>query len=104
MWEFLARVYQKSNEARRFHLEQAIAVFAQGGKTIQEYYSDFMTMWMEYSSIVYSGVSSVSLSSIQAIHDVSKHNQFLMKVRLEFESIRTSLLNRAPSPSLGMYL
>ncbi|CAA0824478.1 Unknown protein [Striga hermonthica] len=49
-------------------------------------------------------VSNEALASLQEVHEVSKRDQLLMKLRLEFESARTGLLNRSPAPTLDVCL
>ncbi|KAF8369556.1 hypothetical protein HHK36_032419 [Tetracentron sinense] len=50
------------------------------------------------------GVPDASLSAIQEVHQTSQRDQFLMKLRNEFENARSSLMNWTPSPSLDIYL
>ncbi|XP_057999163.1 uncharacterized protein LOC131177988 [Hevea brasiliensis] len=58
--------------------------------------------WAEFTDIVYAKVPAESLSVIQAIHEQSKRDQFLMKLRSDFETIRSNLMSRDPSPSLDV--
>uniref|UniRef100_A0A2N9IA16 Retrovirus-related Pol polyprotein from transposon TNT 1-94 n=1 Tax=Fagus sylvatica TaxID=28930 RepID=A0A2N9IA16_FAGSY len=80
MWDYLKQVYHQDNNARRFHLELAIANYTSRG---------FITK-----------VSAEGLASVQHVHRTSQRDQFLMKLRPEFESIRASLVNRDPVPTL----
>ncbi|KAH0696313.1 hypothetical protein KY290_013671 [Solanum tuberosum] len=68
MWNYLQKVYNQDNSARRFQLEYEIANYSQG--------------------------------VIQAVHEQSKRDQFLMKLCSDFENVRSNLMNRDPSPSL----
>ncbi|KAL9384335.1 hypothetical protein Peur_021345 [Populus x canadensis] len=45
---------------------------------------------------------SESLSVVQQVHEQSKHDQFLMKLRSEFEITCSNLMNRDPLPSLDV--
>ncbi|RVW59566.1 Retrovirus-related Pol polyprotein from transposon RE2 [Vitis vinifera] len=47
-------------------------------------------------------VPIAALSTIQTIHATTRHDQFLMKLRPEYESVRSSLLNRSHVPSLDI--
>ncbi|RVW44737.1 hypothetical protein CK203_081800 [Vitis vinifera] len=38
MWAYLKKVYHQDNDARRFQLEHAIAMFQHGSLSIQDYY------------------------------------------------------------------
>ncbi|KAG2716123.1 hypothetical protein I3760_03G109600 [Carya illinoinensis] len=102
MWAYLKRVYHQDNDARRFQLEHAIAMFQQGSLSIQDYYSAFLTLWHEYADLVTANVPVDALSTIQTLHATSRRDQFLMKLRSEYESVRSALLNRSPVPSLDI--
>ncbi|KAJ0076088.1 hypothetical protein Patl1_34260 [Pistacia atlantica] len=73
MWEYLKKVYNQDNIARRSQLEYEIASYTQG-----------------------------DLSMVQEIHAQSKQDQFLMKLRPEFEATCSNLMNRNPMPSLDV--
>ena len=62
--------------------------------SIQEFYSFFENLWADYSDIVYASVPPEGLTTIQSVHETSKRDQFLMKLRGEFEAIRTNLMNK----------
>ncbi|TXG56864.1 hypothetical protein EZV62_018177 [Acer yangbiense] len=102
MWEYLLKVYHQDNTARRFQLEYEIANYTQGNLSIQDYFSSFQNLWGEFSDMVYAKVPATSLSAVQAVHEQSKRDQFLMKLRPEFEIARSNLMNREPSPSLDV--
>ena len=61
-----------------------------------------MTLWHEYVDLVIADVPIAALSTIQTIHATTRRDQFLMKLRPEYESVRSSLLNRSPVPSLDI--
>ncbi|XP_006365545.1 uncharacterized protein [Solanum tuberosum] len=102
MWDYLQKVYNQDNSARRFQLEYEIANYSQGGLSVQDYFSGFQNLWAEFTDIVYAKIPTESLSVIQAVHEQSKRDQFLMKLRSDFESVRSNLMNRDPSPSLDV--
>lgn len=104
MSDYLKSIYKQENPARRFQLEHEIADYSQGNLSIQEFLSGFMSLWMEYTDIVYAGISSDTLSGIQTIHQTSQRDQFLMKPRPEFENVRSNLMSRIPSPPLATCL
>ncbi|KAJ0047007.1 hypothetical protein Pint_05362 [Pistacia integerrima] len=83
MWNYLKQVYNQDNNARRFQLKLAIANYTQGDLSLQDYYFGFLTFWSDYSDLV-----------------TTKRDQFLMKLRPDFESIRASLVNRDHVPTL----
>jgi hypothetical protein len=96
MWAYLKKVYLQDNDARRFQLEHAIAMFQHGSLSIQDYYSAFLTLWHEYATLVTADVPVAALSTIQTLHATTQRDQFLMKLRPEYESVRSALLNRSP--------
>jgi hypothetical protein len=102
MWEYLLKVYHQDNSARRFQLEYEIANFTRGNLSIQEYFSGFQNLWGEFSDVVYAKVHAASIPAVQDVHEQSKRDQFLMKLRPEFEATRSNLMNRDPSPSLDV--
>ncbi|XP_058075833.1 uncharacterized protein LOC131224330 [Magnolia sinica] len=102
MWEYLKKVYHHNHSTQRFQLENDLAAYSQGTLFVQEYFCDFQNLWAEFSDIVYADVSIESLSAVQVVHKVCKRDQFLMKLRPEFESIRSNLMHRDPSPSLDV--
>ena len=86
----------------RFQLDHDIANYSQGNLSIQDYFSGFQRLWNEFVDMVYAKVLAESLSVVQEIHEQSKRDQFLMKLRPEFEAIRSNLMNHSPSPSLDV--
>ncbi|XP_047264278.1 uncharacterized protein LOC124896665 [Capsicum annuum] len=104
MWDYLQRVYKQDNSARRFHLEYEIANCSQEDLSIQDYFSGFQNLWAEFTDIVYAKISTESLSVVQQVHEQSKRDQFFMKLRCEFETVCSHLMNRDPSPSLDVCL
>ena len=101
-WDYLQKIYNQDNSARRFHLEYKIANYSQGDLSIQDYYFGFQNLWAEFKDIVYAKIPAESLSVIQQVHEQSKRDQFLMKLCSEFESVHSHLMNRDPSPSLNV--
>ena len=58
MWAHLKKVYHQTNKARKFHLDSEIAKYAQGDKTVQEYFNGFLTLWTERDSMLIQTVSA----------------------------------------------
>ena len=98
----LKKVYNQSNTTQRFQLELELGQLVQGSMSIQEFYSSFENLWPEYTDIVYASVPPKRLMAIQSMHETNKHDQFLMKLRGEFEAIRSNLMNRDPVPLLDI--
>jgi hypothetical protein len=98
MWNYLKQVYKQDNNVRRFQLELVIANYTQGDLSVQDYYFDFLILWNDYSDIVAATVSieglEAGLAIVQLVHKASQRDQFLMKLRHDFEANRASLVNR----------
>ncbi|PNX54503.1 polyadenylate-binding protein 3 [Trifolium pratense] len=73
---------------------------AQESLSISEFYSHFMNLWSEYTNIVYQDLSTEGQTVMQKFQDTTKRDQFLMKLRSDFEGLRSNLMNRATVPSL----
>ncbi|XP_050877563.1 uncharacterized protein LOC127081339 [Lathyrus oleraceus] len=100
IWNYLKHIYNQDNSAKRFQLELDIANYKQGDLSIQEYYSGFLNLWTEHSAIIHAKVPKTSLAAVQEVYNTSERDQFLMKLRSEFEVVRGALLNRNLVPSL----
>ena len=94
MWAHLKKVYHQTNKARKFHLDSEIAKYAQGDKTVHEYFNGFLTLWTERDSMLIQTVSSGFLSEALKLQEETHISQFLMNLRPEFESVQSALLNR----------
>jgi hypothetical protein len=104
MWDYLRQIYYQDNFARKFQLELNIGNYRQGNLSIEQFYPGFINLWNDYSGLVHSQVSKEALAALQAVHSESQRDQFLMKLRLEFESARAGLINCTPVPSLEVCL
>ena len=71
---------------------------------LRNIFSGFQTLWVDYSDIVYANVPVEALSAIQTVHVTSKWDQFLMKLRPDFEIARSNMMNHHPVPSLDACL
>lgn len=63
-----------------------------------------MTLWLKFASLVYATIPDDSVGLFQIIHESTQLNQFLMKLRREFEPVCATLMNRSPAPSLDVCL
>ncbi|XP_008229084.1 PREDICTED: uncharacterized protein LOC103328470 [Prunus mume] len=104
MWTYMKKIYNQQNTARQFQLEHELAAFQQDSLSISDFYSRFTNLWAEYTDIVYADLPSEGLSSVQSIHETTQRDQFLMKLRPEFEGTRSNLMNRESVPSLDTCL
>ena len=74
MWNYLKKIYNQSNTARRFQLELKLGQLSQGSMSIQEFYSSFENLWAEYTDIVYASVPPEGFIAIQSVHETSKRD------------------------------
>ena len=95
MWAYLKKIYNQNNTARRFKLKHEITIFQQDRFSVFEFYSQFINRWAEYTDIVYEDLSNEGQIAVQQVHETTKRDQFLMKLRSDFEGIRSNLMNRA---------
>ncbi|KAG6501800.1 hypothetical protein ZIOFF_041684 [Zingiber officinale] len=100
MWDYLNKIYNPSNIARRFQLELELGQLSQGNISIQEFYSSFENLWAEYTDIEYASVPPEGLITIKNVHETSNRD----RVKGEFEAIRSNLINRGPVPLFDLYV
>ena len=81
-------------------MEHELSQFVYGTTFFQEYYSHFVLLWTDYTEIIYSSLPDASINVVQDIHSTSRRHQFLIKLRSEFEQVRSNLMSRVPSPSI----
>lgn len=63
-----------------------------------------MTLWMEFVELVYATMPEEEIPAVQKFHEVSRHNQFLMKTKKEFESVNSNLISQVQALSLNQCL
>jgi len=100
IWDYFRRIYSQNNSAKTFQVEMGIANYKQGNLSIEQFYAGFLNLWSEYTGIIYSKIPKESLEALYLVYAESQRDQFLMKLRPEFEAVRTSLINRSPVPTL----
>jgi len=81
-----------------------MANFTKGSLSIQEYFFAFQNLWDEYFNVIYDGIFGATLFVIQIVHKTSKRDQFLMKLRFDFEATNCNFMNRNPVPTLDACL
>ena len=81
------------------------------GKTLGPYFNrivsrfpQFMNRLVESIDIVYEDLSNEDQIVVQQVHETTKRDQFLMKLRNDFEGIQSNLMNKAIVPSLDTCL
>ena len=100
MWSHLWKIYYQTNKARKYYINNELAKYSHGDKSVQEYYNGFLTLWHEKDTMVLDTVSTALRPEALKLQEESHINQFLMNLRPEFESVRAALMNRETSPDL----
>lgn len=93
MRDYLVTIYNQDHADRRIQLEIDMSKYCQGNKSIQEYHSGFVNLWAEYTELVYHNMKEAEILTLQKYHMETRRDQFLMKLRKEFESTRSSLMS-----------
>ncbi|KAH0683584.1 hypothetical protein KY290_022204 [Solanum tuberosum] len=104
IWLHLRNVYQQSNLAQEFEVERNIVEYTQGDKNVCSFYAVLQLLWSEQDKISGRNMSTAGLKEMLGERQRTRMVQFLMKLRLEFKSIRGSLLNREVTPALDVVL
>ena len=86
IWDYFQRIYSQNNLTQKFQVEMGIANYKQGNLSIEQFYAGFLNLWSEYTGIIYSKIPKESLEALYLVHAESQRDQFLMKVRPEFEN------------------
>lgn len=68
-------------------MEHEVAQYTQGNLSIQEYHSEFITLWTEFTGIAYANATGDILSRIWNSHKVNQRNQFLMNYGLNLKML-----------------
>ncbi|XP_050134651.1 uncharacterized protein LOC126610561 [Malus sylvestris] len=102
VWDHLAKLYTKSNFAKRYQLEMEIRGSQQGDKSIQDFYNDMTCLWDQLALTEPDGLSNDELYC--KYREEQRLVQFLMPLRSEFETLRSSILHRTPLPSVDSVL
>ncbi|KAF8401977.1 hypothetical protein HHK36_012928 [Tetracentron sinense] len=103
MWDHLKVIYQQSNEARLYRLEQELTQLSQGDRTVQAFYNDIVAIWTEIS-MMDPEFPSDAIPIFQKMRERTRVRQFLMKLRPDFEHCRAALLNHSPLPSMNVVI
>ncbi|CAL1362589.1 unnamed protein product [Linum trigynum] len=94
MWAHLAATYSTVNTARQFELQIALGRLEQGNKDVASYFSEAQELWIEQDLLTASLRSKEASAEVMEERQHARLCQFLMKLRPEFETVRSTLLNR----------
>ncbi|XP_070679424.1 uncharacterized protein [Malus domestica] len=102
VWDHLAKLYTKANFAKRYQLEMEIRAIQQGDKSIQVFYNEMTNLWDQLALTEPKGLGIVELYC--QYREEQRLVQFLMPLRDEFETLRSSILHRTHLPSVDSVL
>ncbi|CAL1413191.1 unnamed protein product [Linum trigynum] len=94
MWRHLAGLYSSVTTARQFEVQIAISQLEQGGRSVTAYFNAAQELWTEQDMI------QLALRPQDVTYDriierkQGQVMQFPMRLRPEFENVRSTILNR----------
>ncbi|CAN1294927.1 hypothetical protein LINPERPRIM_LOCUS22648 [Linum perenne] len=92
IWIHLKKLYAKANSSRRFDIEYELAKLTQGDRDINTFYTIALELWTEQDLLSMSMLSAVASDEVLAERRRTRVLQFLMKLRPEFESVRSQAI------------
>ncbi|CAL1358011.1 unnamed protein product [Linum trigynum] len=94
MWKHLSDIHSQVSSSRRFEIEIELARLHQGELDVRSYYQESVRLWTEHDLLTSSLLSSEASAEVLRERASSRFMQFFMKLRGEFEGIRSSLMHR----------
>ncbi|CAN0839525.1 Retrovirus-related Pol polyprotein from transposon TNT 1-94 [Linum grandiflorum] len=92
IWSHLEKVYAKASSSRLFELEYELAKLTQSDRDISSFYTAALDLWTEQDLLTTTMLSSAASSEVLAERNRTRVLQFLMKLRPEFESVRSQAI------------
>ncbi|CAN0918409.1 hypothetical protein LINGRAHAP2_LOCUS30844 [Linum grandiflorum] len=92
VWAYLQTRYFHTNSSRTFEIEYELAQLQHDDLDIQSFYLVIQNLWMEKDLISTAGVSSDVHEAMLKERNKARVVQFLMKLRLKFETTRSACL------------
>ncbi|CAL1392665.1 unnamed protein product [Linum trigynum] len=95
MWRHLSGLYSTVNAARQFEVQTALARLEQGDRSVTDYFNVAQVLWTEQDMlhIALRPHAEMTADTI-AEQQQTRVLQFLMRLRPEFEMVRSTILNR----------
>ena len=92
-WNHIKKLYHQTR-AIKFYPDTELAKYCQGDKSVEEFYTGFLTLWNEKDSMILAFVPSESASHVLSVQQEAQISQFHINLMPEFESVRADLMNR----------
>ncbi|CAL1377858.1 unnamed protein product [Linum trigynum] len=95
MWRHLTALYSTVNPARQFEIQMSIARLEQGDKSVTEYFNLAQELWTE-QDLIRAVLRPHAAMTEDAIIERQRTRilEFLMRLRPEFEGVRSALLHK----------
>ncbi|CAL1360530.1 unnamed protein product [Linum trigynum] len=94
MWRHLAGLYSSVNAVRQFEVQTALSRLEQGDCSVTDYFNAAQELWIEQDMIQMALRPQSLTKDSLAERQQARIMQFLMRLRPEFENVRSSILNR----------
>lgn len=102
VWDYLERLFVRSNFAIQYQLEADIRSLSQNDRNIQDFYSEITALWDQLAMTEVAELRS--FAPYIARREEQRLVQLLMALRPEYEHCRASILHRTPLPSVDSVL
>ncbi|CAN0918191.1 Retrovirus-related Pol polyprotein from transposon RE1 [Linum grandiflorum] len=93
VWDHLKKTYSQVNHSRVFEVEYELAKLTQGELDVRYFYNVAAQLWTEQDLISTSILDTAVNEGMKKERQRSRILQFLIKLRLEFESVRSQLIS-----------
>ncbi|CAN1141195.1 Retrovirus-related Pol polyprotein from transposon TNT 1-94 [Linum perenne] len=93
IWNHLKKTYDHVSTSRVFEVEYDLAKLTQGDMDIRSFYLATQTLWTEQDVLSTSLLPAAVSTEVQKERHRSRVLQFLMKLRPEFETVRSQLIS-----------
>jgi len=101
IWDHLSDLYRPSSQALRYSLLQTLATTYQRDRSVQEFFAEITSLWRQCDEMEPSHCLSCSHCIATAEYrDSGRVYDFLMRLRPEFEAVRSQFLHRETPPTL----
>ena len=100
IWDHLSDLYQPSSQALHYSLLQSLATIYQRDRSVQEFFAEITALWRQVDEMAPSHCVSCSHCVATAQYrDSSRVYEFLMRLRPDFEAVRSQFLHRQTPPT-----
>ncbi|KAI4312297.1 hypothetical protein MLD38_037122 [Melastoma candidum] len=99
LWDELKDKYVRGHELNIYRVQSKIGRLRQGGRSVQDYYTEMKQAWDELDCYEENlGCNCSAATKYLAKRDREKAHQFLMGLNAVFSAVRTNILSSGPLP------